>query len=81
MTTSGHWSTLGTWTNASSLDWMKKQEPHNDTLESENLRRYVELAIEIGRTVLARSPDLTAPPAEGSVSEGVVDPGTLKKTG
>ncbi len=49
--------------------------------EEDTLRRYVELAIEIEACSQAAAGDLTKPVADGSVLEGIVDPGTFKTTG
>lgn len=59
---------------------MKKAAPTAEEIAAENLRRYVELAIEIERNPTA-SPDLTLSETGVSVSEGLVDPSTFKNNG
>lgn len=54
--------------------------PTDEEVAADNLRRYVELAIEIERSTAA-APNLTISKPGGSVSEGLVDPSTLKNTG
>jgi hypothetical protein len=56
-------------------------EPETIGLAEENLRRYVELAIEIASVDDHEFPQLTEIRTGGSVSEGLVDPSTLKKSG
>lgn len=54
--------------------------PSDDEVAAENLRRYLELAIEIERST-STAADLTQSETGGSVSEGLVDPSTFKTTG
>jgi hypothetical protein len=51
------------------------------TAAEENLRRYLELAIEIVRASDPVSDDLTQSKSEATVPEGLVDPSTSTKTG
>ncbi len=82
MTTSGHSDTLASVITSDNLDCMNEEKPNNnETTEEENLRRYVELAIEIEASLAAKSCDLTESTAEASVSAGPVDPSTSKNTG
>jgi hypothetical protein len=61
-------------------DEREKTSPTAEELTAETLRRYVELAIEIERSVAAPS-DLTRSETQRSVSEGLVDPSTFKTIG
>jgi hypothetical protein len=60
---------------------LRALDPQTFFAAKENLRRYIELAIEIARTKGDSSGDLTHPESGGSVSVGVVDPSTSKKNG
>ena len=51
-----------------------------DEIAAENLRRYIELAIEIERSLSAPR-SLTEAQSGVSVSEGLVDPSTFKTNG
>ena len=62
------------------IEDMKKRAPSAEEIAAENLRRYVELAIEIDEIATA-APDLTHLETRRSVSEGLVDPSTFKTTG
>ncbi len=62
------------------IDEMKKGAPSAEEIAAENLRRYVELAIEIELNTTA-SPDLTHSETGVSVSEGLVDPSKFKNNG
>ena len=58
----------------------QNRTPSADEIAAENLRRYVELAIEIERSANGTA-NLTQSETGGSVSEGLVDPSTFKTTG
>lgn len=49
--------------------------------DSEALRQYVELAIELSRETTSHETRLTEAADEGNVQVGLVDPSTFKKTG